>query len=128
MSAALVVLLLLRTMTLLVLLLLGAVVLLLLILLLLVLLLLGVGAGRRLLRSSLAAPAHLLVVGLVLGQNLLSEFLLTLVDIRIKLVTVFPDRKLLVIIDGDVDLFGAVWLLVRVVKLGNVGVLQGLFG
>ena len=80
----------------------------------------GVLLGRR--------PAHLLVVGLVLGEDLLPEFLFALVDIRVKLVPVLADRKLLVVVDGNVDLLRAHWLLVWVVELSHVGVLQGLLG
>ena len=85
---------LLLTVMLLVLLLLLLLLILLLLLLLVHLLLLGLGLGlRRLgLAATMAAPlAHLLVVGLVLRQDLLSEFLLSLVDIRIKLVSVLAD-------------------------------------
>ena len=80
----------------------------------------GVLLGRR--------PAHLLVVGLVLGEDLLPELLFALVDIRVKLVPVLADRKLLVVVDWNVDLLRAHWLLVWVVELSNVGVLQGLLG
>ena len=70
-----------------VLLLLIVLLLLLLILLLLILLLLVL----LLLSARPALSAHLLVVGLVLGEDLLPHFLLPLVDIRVKLVPVFSN-------------------------------------
>jgi hypothetical protein len=51
-----------------------------------------------------SSATHLLVVSLVLSQYLLSQLLLSLVDIRVELVSVLTDRKLLIIIDGDEDL------------------------
>lgn len=111
------VLLLLRVLLLLVLLLLG-------VLLLLRILLVMRGLALRCL--GLTAVAHLLVVGLVLGQDLPSKFLFALVDIRVELVPVLANGKLLIIVDWNVDLLRAHWLLVGVVELGHVGVLQGL--
>jgi len=81
---------------------------------------------RTTLGRSSSTSAHLLVICLVLGKNLLSHLLLTLMDIRVKLVSVLTDRKLLVIVDGDVDFLRANWLLVRVVELRDVGVLKSL--
>ena len=69
--------------------------------------------------------AHLLVIGLVLSQDLLAEFLLALVDIRVKLVSVLADRKLLVVVDRNEDLLGAHWFFFGVVKLSHVRVPQG---
>lgn len=74
-----------------------------------------------------ALPPHLLVVRLVLRQNLLPHLLLALVDIRIELVAILLDRELLIIIDRNEDLLGAYGLLLRVVELGHIWMLQGLF-
>ena len=70
--------------------------------------------------------AHLLVVRLVLSQDLLAEFLLALVDIRVKLVTVLSNGKLLIVVNGNENLLLAVWLFIGVVELGYIGVLQSL--
>ena len=77
--------------------------------------------------ATLSTATHLLVVSLMLRQQLLSHFLLTLVDIRIELVSVFSDREFLVVIDGYKDLLGAVWFLVWVMELSNVRMLKSLF-
>lgn len=94
------------------------------VLLLLTVLLVVRGLALRCLR--LAAVAHLLVVGLVLGQDLPSELLFALVDIRVELVSVLANRKLLIIVDRDVDLLRAHRLLVGVVELGHIRVFQSL--
>ena len=72
--------------------------LLLLVLLLLILLLLRVLLGRpcvtaRGLRGATTSsgPAHLLVVCLMLGQDLLSHLLLSLVDVRVEFVSVLSN-------------------------------------
>jgi hypothetical protein len=67
---------------------------------------------------------HLLVVGLMLGQDFLSHLLLSFVDIRVELVPIFFDRELLVIVNGNENLLCANWLLVGVVELRNVWVLE----
>ena len=72
--------------------------------------------------------SHLLVVGLVLGQDLPSEFLFALVDIRVKLVSVLSDGKLLIIVNRDIYFLGANGLLIWVVELSYVRVLKGLIG
>lgn len=61
-------------------------------------------------------------------EYLLPEFLLALVYVRVQLVPVLPDGELLVVVYGDVDLLGAIGLVLRVVELSYVGVLQGLVG
>ena len=81
------------------------------------------GAGVRLL---LARPSHLLVVGLVLGENLLPHLLSALVNIRIELVAVLFDGEFLVVVDRYVNLLSANWFFVRVVELSDVGMLQSL--
>lgn len=60
-------------------------------------------------------------------RTLLAQFLLPLVDVRVQLVPVLPDRELLVVVDGDLDFLRAVGLVVRVVELGHVLVFQRLF-
>jgi len=77
----------------------------------------------RLLRWSLLLAV--LVVVVVVGlEGLLAQFFLSLVDVRIQFVPVFPDRELSVVVDWDVDLPVASWLVVYVVELGHVGVPQ----
>ena len=60
-------------------------------------------------------------------KNLLSEFLLAFMDISIELVTVFANRELLVVVNGNVNFLAANRLILRVVELRNIGVSQGLF-
>ena len=59
-------------------------------------------------------------------QYLLSKFLLAFVDISVELVSVFSDRELLVVINRNVDLLRAHWLVLGIVELRDVGVTQGL--
>ena len=101
------------------------------VLLLLILLLLRVLLGAssmtaRRLRGPSSRPTHLLVVGLVLCQDLFPHFLLSLVDVRVKFVSVLSDRELLVVVDWNEDLFSADWLFVWVVELSDVRMLQSL--
>ena len=74
----------------------------------------------------LGLTTHLLIVRLMLSEDLLTHFLLPLVDIRIKLVTIFSDRELLVVVDRDVDAPIANGLILRIVELSYVGVFQSL--
>lgn len=76
-------------------------------------------------RSSLVL---IVVVVVVRSKDLLSKFLLALVDVCVEFVAVLSDRELLVVIDGDVNLAGANWLVIGVVKLGDVGMSEGLVG
>lgn len=69
-------------------------------------------------RSSLVL---IVVVVVVRSEDLLSKFLLALVDVCIQFVAVLPDRELLVVVDGDVNLAGTNWLVVGVMELGHVG-------
>ena len=78
--------------------------------------------------ASLSTATHLLVISLVLSQQLLPHFLLSFVDIRIELVSVFSDREFLVVIDRYVDFLRADWFLIRVVELRDVWVLESLSG
>ena len=76
--------------------------------------------------ASLSAVTHLLVISLMLGQQLLPHFLLSFVDIRIELVSVFSDREFLVVINRNVDFLRADWFLIRIVELRDVRVLKSL--
>ena len=85
----------------------------------------GVMGGTRL-RLLLARPAHLLVIGLVLGENLLSHLLSTLVDIRIELVAILFDGEFLVVVNWYVDLLSAYGFFFGIMELSDVRVLQSL--
>ena len=61
-------------------------------------------------------------------KDLLSKFLLALVDISVELVTIFADRKLLIIINRDIYLLAAHRLILRIVELRYIGMSQRLFG
>jgi hypothetical protein len=50
-------------------------------------------------------------------KDLLSKFLLALVDISVELVTIFADRELLIIINRDINLLAAHGLILRIVEL-----------
>ena len=78
--------------------------------------LLLVGLGN----AGLFLVANLILLGSVLIQTLLAEFLLTLVNVRVQLVTVLPNRELLVVVDRNLNFLGAVRLVVWVMELGNV--------
>ena len=70
-----------------------------------------------------------IVVVVVMGlQDALSQLLLPPVDIRVQLVSVLANRKLLVVVDWDVNTACAYGLILRVVELGHIGVSQGLLG
>ena len=60
----------------------------------------------------------------MLGQDFLPHLLLSFVDIRIELVSIFFNRKLLVIINGNENLLCANWFFIRVVELRNVWMLE----
>ena len=64
----------------------------------------------------------------MLSEDFLSKFLLTLMDIRIELVTVFTNGELLVVIDWNLDFLGTDWFLVWIMELSNIWVLQSLIG
>ena len=80
---------------------------------------------RLLLGCSFIVPIVVIVVRL---QNLFTKFLLSLMDIRVKLVAVFSDRKLLVVVDRNHYLPRAKRLIIRVVELSDIGVAQRLLG
>ena len=61
-------------------------------------------------------------------KDLLSKLLLALVDISVELVTIFADRKLLIIINRDINLLSAHRLILRIVELRYIGMSQRLFG
>ena len=71
-------------------------------------------------------PSHLLVVSLVLCEDFLSHLLLSLMDVRVKFVSVLLDRELLVIVDWNEDFLCANWLFLWVMELLYVWMLQGL--
>lgn len=72
--------------------------------------------------ESLVLSTSVVVVVVVMRlEYLLSEFLLALVNICVQLVAVLSDGELLVIVNRDVDLLVAIWLIFRVVELLNVG-------
>jgi hypothetical protein len=77
-------------------------------------------AGMRLL---LARPSHLLVIGLMLGENFLPHLLSTLVNIRIELVAVLFDGEFLVVVDWYVDLLSAYGFFFGIMELSDVGML-----
>ena len=81
--------------------------------------------GVRLLLAAAAAPIVVVVVVVAL-QDLLAELLLSLVDVRVQLVAVLPNRELLVVVNRNVDLPRANRLVVRVVELRHVRVAQRL--
>ena len=60
-------------------------------------------------------------------KDLLSKFLLALVDISVELVTIFADRELLIIINRDINLLAAHRLILRIVELRHIGMSQRLF-
>lgn len=48
-------------------------------------------------------------------------------DISVELVTIFADRELLIIINRDINLLAANWLILRIVELRYIGMSQCLF-
>ena len=75
----------------------------------------------------LARPAHLLVVGLMLGENFLPHLLSTLVNIRIELVAVLFNGEFLVVVNWYIDLLSAYWFFFGIMELGDIRMLQSLF-
>lgn len=73
--------------------------------------------------SLVLSSAIVIVIVVMRLEDLLSELLLTLVNICVQLVPVLSDRKLLIIVNWDIDLFGTDGLIIRVVELGYVWVL-----
>ena len=59
----------------------------------------------------------------MLGEDLLSHLLSTLVDIRIELVAVLFDGEFLVVVNRYVDLLSANWFLLWIVELSYVRML-----
>jgi len=64
----------------------------------------------------------------VRGKDLFAQLLLSLVDVCVQFVAVLSDRELLVVVDRDVDLPRANWLVIWVVELRHVRVAKGLLG
>lgn len=71
--------------------------------------------------------ALVLLVVVVRGHDLLAELLLPLVNICVKLVSVFSDGEFLVVVNWDVDSSVADGFVIRVVELSDVRVSQRLF-
>jgi hypothetical protein len=59
-------------------------------------------------------------------EDLFPQLLLALVNICVKLVAVLADRELLIVVNGNVDLLAADWLVLGIMELRDVGVAQGL--
>ena len=77
----------------------------------------------------LGVSSIVVVVVIVVGlQYLFAEFLLSLMNIRVELVAVLSDRKLLVIVDWNHYLSRAERLIIGVMELLDVGVAQSLLG
>lgn len=74
-------------------------------------------------RRAIVVVVIVVVVGL---QDAFSEFLLAPVDVRVQFVAVLPNRKLLIVVDGDVDASSADRLVLWVVELCHIRVPQGL--
>ena len=70
--------------------------------------------------ASTTLSAHLLVVCLVLRQDLLPHFLLSLMDIRIELIAVLLYGELLIVVNRNEDFLSAIRLLLWVVELSNI--------
>ena len=69
--------------------------------------------------------SSVVVVIVVMGlEYFFPELLLSPVNVCIQLISIVPNRELLIIIDWDVDLHCANRFVVRVVKLSNVWMLQ----
>ena len=69
------------------------------------------------------------VVVVVMGlDDLLAQFLLSLVNICVKFVSVLADRELLVVVDRNINLSCTHRFVFRIMELRNIGVSQSLFG
>ena len=64
---------------------------------------------------------------MVRTEDLLSEFLLPLVDISIQLIPIVSDGKLLIVINWNIDLLLTDRFIIWVVELSHIRMLQGLF-
>ena len=69
-----------------------------------------------------SSPVVIVVVVMRL-KNLLSELLLTLVNVCIKFVPVLSNGKLLIIVNWDIDLFSADRFIIRVMELSYIWML-----
>jgi len=68
------------------------------------------------------------VVVVVMGlEDFLAQLLLPLVDICIQFISVLTDREFLIVVDRNINLPRANWLVFGVVELGNISVSQSLF-
>ena len=71
--------------------------------------------------SLVFATTIVIVVVVVRRQNLLSQLLLSLVDVCIQLISIVSDGELLVVINRDVNLLLTDWFIIWVVELCNIG-------
>lgn len=79
--------------------------------------------------STLCSCASLIVLVIIVVmrlQDALSKLLLASVDVSVELVAVLANRKLLIVVDRNVDTACTYWLVLRIVELRDVGVTQGL--
>lgn len=79
-----------------------------------------------LLLGATGATVAVLVVVVVRLQDLLPQFLLSLVDVRVEFVAVLADRELLIVVNRDIDLARANGLVIHIVELGDIGMAKGL--
>jgi len=78
------------------------------------------GGTTAALRSTTTIVVVIVVV--VTREDALPQLLLPAMDIGVQLVAVLTDRKLLVIVNGDVDAARAYGLILRVMELSNIRV------
>ena len=78
--------------------------------------------------ASLAIRGGVVVVVLMRLQYALAKLFFASMDVRVQLVTILANRKLLVVIDGYVDSARADGFILSVVELSDVRVSEGLLG
>ena len=78
--------------------------------------------------ASLAIRGGVVVVVLMRLEYALAKLFFATVDVRVQLVAILANRKLLVVVDRYVDSARADWFVLRVVELSDVGVPEGLLG
>ena len=81
----------------------------------------------RIATTTLSSRFVVVVVVVVVGlQDFLAQLFLSLVDICVEFVSVLSDREFLIVVDWNVDLPVADWLIFWVVELSHVGMSEGL--
>ena len=81
----------------------------------------------RIATTTLSSRFVVVVVVVVVGlQDFLAQLFLSLVDICVEFVSVLSDREFLIVVDWNVDLPIADWLIFWVVELSHVGMSQSL--